>query len=343
MRISAVTPMKNEGPFILEWLVWHRLVGFNDFLVFSNDCNDGTDLILERLDELGLVRHLPNPSMSVQSEHHHWHVMHYVNTSSRLLRSEWYASFDVDEFWIIKCGNGRLSDLEATLPEAQLISAQQVNFGCDGYAKFDPNTPVTARFLRSAAYEERTGDGKVRKRGIKTLVRKGTPVVRIGNHSPWLDHKSAEHTVWLNGSGKRLPAEMLGNQIKSLSGIELGSDIVHLNHYAIRSMEDFLMKSDRGDANHNNNAPTVRYFRQHNKNVTDNLSARTLQEDLVDGIADLLRDTELRQLHQASVAYRKARIAEILASRPGAKMMLKLKASHARAETAGYTTLQRDE
>ncbi|MDB4053693.1 glycosyltransferase family 2 protein [Octadecabacter sp.] len=62
MRITAITPMKNEGPFILEWLAYHLMIGINDFVVFTNDCEDGTDAILERLDELGLVRHLPNPS-----------------------------------------------------------------------------------------------------------------------------------------------------------------------------------------------------------------------------------------------------------------------------------------
>ena len=334
MRISAVTPMKNEGPFILEWLVWHRLVGFNDFLVFTNDCEDGTDLILERLDELGLVRHLPNPSMSVQSENHHWHVMRYVNTSPRLLRSDWYASFDVDEFWVIKTGAGRIEDLAAALPEAEFISAPQIDFGCDGHETFDPDTPVTARFLRSANYREIAPDGSVRKKGIKTLVRRGAPVARIGNHSPWIDPEAADRTVWVNGSGERLPAEMLGNQIKSLRGPQLGSDLVHLNHYVLRSMEDFLVKSDRGDANHADNAPRAPYFRQHNKNVVANETALAFQSDLRDGIDELLKDAELRRLHEASVAHRRARIAELRATPEGAALMDRMKAIHAKSEAA---------
>ena len=54
--------MKNEGPFILEWLAWHRAVGVTDVVVFSNDCTDGTDRLLDRLHAMGELVHLPNPA-----------------------------------------------------------------------------------------------------------------------------------------------------------------------------------------------------------------------------------------------------------------------------------------
>ena len=33
--------MRNEAPFILEWIAYHRAIGFDDFLIYSNDCSDG--------------------------------------------------------------------------------------------------------------------------------------------------------------------------------------------------------------------------------------------------------------------------------------------------------------
>ena len=30
--------VKNEGPFILEWIAYHKAVGFDAVLVVSNDC-----------------------------------------------------------------------------------------------------------------------------------------------------------------------------------------------------------------------------------------------------------------------------------------------------------------
>ena len=44
MRL-IVTAMKNEGPFILEWAAYHLSIGFDRFLVYTNDCDDGTDAI----------------------------------------------------------------------------------------------------------------------------------------------------------------------------------------------------------------------------------------------------------------------------------------------------------
>jgi hypothetical protein len=48
-RTAIVTTMKNEGPFILEWLAYHRAIGVEDFLIYTNDCSDGTDTMLELL------------------------------------------------------------------------------------------------------------------------------------------------------------------------------------------------------------------------------------------------------------------------------------------------------
>ena len=60
MRTLAVLTVRNEAAFLLEWLAHHRAVGFTDFLVFSNDCEDGTDKMLDRLEEMGLLTHVRN-------------------------------------------------------------------------------------------------------------------------------------------------------------------------------------------------------------------------------------------------------------------------------------------
>ncbi len=53
-QVTAVSMMKDEGPFLLEWIAHHHLaVGFTDILVYTNDCSDGTDDMLMRLEELG--------------------------------------------------------------------------------------------------------------------------------------------------------------------------------------------------------------------------------------------------------------------------------------------------
>ena len=53
--------MKNEGPFILEWIAYHLAIGVDDFLIYTNDCTDGTDEFLDILQDRGLVQHRINP------------------------------------------------------------------------------------------------------------------------------------------------------------------------------------------------------------------------------------------------------------------------------------------
>ena len=38
MTHLAILCVRNEAAFLLEWLAHHRAVGFDHFLVFSNDC-----------------------------------------------------------------------------------------------------------------------------------------------------------------------------------------------------------------------------------------------------------------------------------------------------------------
>jgi hypothetical protein len=62
MRILAVLTVRNKGAFLIEWLAHHRRCNITDFLVFSNDCDDGTDRMLDRLQALGWLVHLRTPA-----------------------------------------------------------------------------------------------------------------------------------------------------------------------------------------------------------------------------------------------------------------------------------------
>ena len=60
-RTAIVTTMKNEGPFILEWIAYHQAIGVEDFLVYTNDCSDGTDAMFDLLQAKGVLQHRQNP------------------------------------------------------------------------------------------------------------------------------------------------------------------------------------------------------------------------------------------------------------------------------------------
>ena len=47
--------MRNEGPFIVEWVCWYRMLGF-DVLIATNDCTDHSVALLDRLAEEGWLK-----------------------------------------------------------------------------------------------------------------------------------------------------------------------------------------------------------------------------------------------------------------------------------------------
>jgi hypothetical protein len=48
-RITAVTMMRDEAPALLEWVAFQDAIGFDRIVVYTNDCRDGTDAMLDRL------------------------------------------------------------------------------------------------------------------------------------------------------------------------------------------------------------------------------------------------------------------------------------------------------
>ena len=59
-RRLLVASVRDEGPWLLEWLAYHRAIGFDDIWVWSNDNTDGSDALLAALDARGIIRHRPN-------------------------------------------------------------------------------------------------------------------------------------------------------------------------------------------------------------------------------------------------------------------------------------------
>lgn len=310
MRITSITPMKNEAPFILEWFAYHTLIGVNDFITFTNHCTDGTDRMLERLDELGLVRHLTNPSVYLKNSHHHWQATRYVNSLARLKRSDWVVSFDVDEFICVNVGDGTLKALFEAVDGANVITFNQLNFGSGGLDAYEDKLLMDQYeycWDMGTAYNSR-----IIKRGTKSLTHKSAKARYFANHSPNIDEENLGGVKYVNGSGKALDPKMLVGDVKALRHPDFGYDMVQLNHYAIKSAKSFLVQVDRGNANHEDRGADFKYWRRYNHNDMHNTSIQRWSGPVKQAVAELRKDPELNDLHEKAVEIHHARIAEMM-------------------------------
>ena len=307
-RVVVVTTMKNEGPFILEWLAYHRAIGVDDVLVYTNDCTDGTDAMLDLLQEKGLLQHRENPFRGTGLKPQH--AAFAAAEKEPLVREAgWIVCMDVDEFINIHAGDGRLEDLFAAVPEANMISMTWRLFGNADVAGFRDDF-VTRQFTRCAPQMTRKPHQAW---GFKTIFRNLGIFKKLGVHRPkGLRPQRVDRIDWVNGSGRPMPETEWRNAWRSTSET-VGYDLVTLNHYAVRSAESFLVKRDRGRVNHVDRDQGLAYWFRMNNNAEEDRSIQARLPMAEAEFARLVADPEIRAAHDLCVARHRARIEELKA------------------------------
>ena len=125
-----ITCMKNEAPFILEWVAYHRSIGFTDFLVFTNDCDDGTVEMLDTLQGHGILTRMDNPYLEMPGDHNPQKgALRFAEDLDIVRDADWVMVSDVDEFVNIHVGDGTLDNLFQATGEIDVISMQWRLFG----------------------------------------------------------------------------------------------------------------------------------------------------------------------------------------------------------------------
>lgn len=309
-RTCIVTTMKNEGPFILEWIAYHRAIGVEDFLVYSNDCTDGTDRLLDALQANGILQHRDNPFRAMPGLKPQHAALQAAEDEAVVRQSGWAICMDVDEFIDIKIGDGRLPALYAAMGDANMIALTWRLFGNADVAAYQDRF-ITEQFTLCAPELVRKPHQAW---GFKTLFRNIDIYRKLGVHRPkGLRPDLWGQVRWLNGSGRPLPREMFRNGWRS-SVETYGYDWVQLNHYAVRSAESFLVKRDRGRVNHVDRDQGLNYWFRMNHNVTEDRSILRMIPAARVEFDRLMADRELAALHEGAVAAHRAKITELMAS-----------------------------
>ncbi|WP_294618959.1 glycosyltransferase family 2 protein [uncultured Roseovarius sp.] len=308
-RRAIVTTMKNEGPFILEWLAYHRAIGFDDFLIYTNDCSDGTDDMFDLLQAKGYIQHRDNPfrEMNLKPQHA---ALAAAGDEPLIKDAKWATCIDVDEFINIKVGDGTLDDLFEAVPDANMIAMTWRLFGNADIADFHDDL-IIRQFTRCAPEYARKPHQAW---GFKTLFQNIGIFKKLGVHRPkGLNPQLVDEIMWVNGSGIPLPESMYRNGWRS-TVTTYGYDLVQLNHYAVRSAESFLVKRDRGRVNHVDRDQGLAYWFRMNNNAEEDTSIQRMIPRVEEELAKFMADPEIAAMHAHCVKMHRAKIDELRAT-----------------------------
>ena len=302
---TVITTFKNEAPYILEWVAHYRTLGFDNIVVYTNDCSDGTNRILRRLEELGEVTFRIN---NVGAGGIHRSALRQAGNLEVVQNSDWLFVCDIDEFLNIHVGNHRVDDLiAASRPEVDAIAIPWKIFSNNGRAILR-NALVTEQFTDA---ELPPVEGGATRRFVKTLFRPSDKIGRIGLHGPVLKPEHAEAYLWATPGDTRLSRQSLGGHVPPPFGI----GTAQLNHYAVRSVESYLLKKHRGRANHMSENLSTEYWDRWNRGGAEDRSIERYLPAIKEWMEVYLGDETLSRLHRRGFRWHKALLAKLLEER----------------------------
>jgi hypothetical protein len=302
-RVLA-SAVKEEAPFLLEFIAYHRLIGFTRIVIFSNASRDGTEDLLAALAQAGEIVHY-----RVQPRKHQSPQMAAARSFERhegYRDGAWYLWLDADEFLNIHVGQRRLDDLIAALGPHLGLHVNWRLFGTSGHERF-PGRFVSRDFpgcttLRLGANRE-----------IKTFFRKTPDILGFADNAVYRPRLAEGHGLtardFLAGNGAPLAAEgaatvaWLARDPSFRTNIvgfgEMGWALAQINHYSVRTPEFFRLKRSRGRGAgklrlNNNSRHTDEYFRRFNLNGAKDLSIAVWEEAVTAEIDRLLQHPEVR-------------------------------------------------
>lgn len=289
---------RNEGPFLLEWIAYHKVIGFDEIIIASNDCDDGSDRFLDALSEAGEILHLANgvsAGMSAQAS-----AARLVQDSGHISAGDWVMWLDSDEYLLPRRAGERVRDIISAIGASDAVSLPWRFFGDGGNLGW-PGRQISERFTRA---EPRN---RSRAPQVKTLFRFDERVARLDIHRPVLHPQETPQTYrWIGGSGAPVDPAFYShdrrnpfNRLTDHGRIYLHGQVMH---FSIRTPDMFARKTQRGDGYFAADAnPIVRdqqFYDKKNKNAVEERSALYLVPAITAEMERLCANDSIRRTAQ---------------------------------------------
>lgn len=248
---------KNEELYIIEWIIYHLKIGFCKIFIYDNNEDDKKLFnCLKKIEIYPEIRKriviIPFPGNSKQMDAYN----HFLKNFSK--KWKWVSIIDCDEFIVIKDPN--YIPIKKLLIEQCKEGSLGIHWKLFGNNNKDTyeNEPVTSRFIKCE---------KILNPHIKSISVCKDVKCFINPHFP----------ILYNSNQK----DYLGRIINGpLQHIGLEDDMIYINHYFCKTIEEWNIKRDRGFADQPGKRDDSEY-NSHNKNDVEDMLACNFYKSII--------------------------------------------------------------
>jgi Glycosyltransferase family 92 len=221
LAIAAI--VRDEQPFMDEWLLYHRFLGADHFFLYDDNQEPGMEAFLAPHREYTTVIRWHNVHHQFPSKRGDRQTGAYLHCLANfLLEYQWVAFIDIDEFIVLN-KHQNIKDFIDSFSDAQSISLNWHRFGHNGH--YDDPKLVTAELTRRKLEPATLGKCITRCDAIDDIV--SVHQCKLRNDSKIVDANGRPYEKALY-PGK--------------------TDTACLNHYMCRSFTRWMGRPTRGDA-----------------------------------------------------------------------------------------------
>ncbi|QQX92803.1 glycosyltransferase family 2 protein (plasmid) [Gluconobacter sphaericus] len=244
---SLLSSCRNEGIYLIEWVAYHRAIGFENIYIYSNDNIDGSDELLSLLNKYGYINYVKNDIKNGISAQNNCYN-HCLNFVPSIIKSSWVLVIDTDEF--ICFDHDKFQDITdyinwATIKKYDSISLNWRNISSSPIKNI--NEFQNKISLRNQNYLPRgyMGDGD---RMVKSFFNPRT-VITTNPHHPIPSNKYSFNYGFSDGCEYKWHRSPEGFYDNPLFSDEISFDNSYIAHYFFKSASEWFWKNlrNRGD------------------------------------------------------------------------------------------------
>jgi hypothetical protein len=249
---------KNEEPYIIEWIIYHLKIGFCKIFIYDNN-DDNTKLLncLKKIENYPEIRKniviIPFPGEIKQIAAYN----HFLKNFSK--KWKWVSIMDCDEFIVIKDPNYiPIKKLLIKYCNEGSLGIHWKLFGNNNKDTYE-DEPVTSRFIK-----------------CEKLLNPHIKSISVCKDIKFFNNP--HYPILYNNKNHK---DYLGRIINGpLQYIGLEDNMIYINHYFCKTIEEWIIKRDRGRASCNVKRNDSEYH-SHNKNEIDDMLACDFYKSII--------------------------------------------------------------